>query len=163
MSHYQKLKSKLYSLEDLLDLVKIWKNEDQTIVFTNGCFDIIHAGHIDYLSKAADLGTKLIIAVNTDDSVSKLKGKHRPIQSELSRTMILSAMEFVNAVVLFGEETPYDLIKKIVPHVLVKGSDYKAENIVGYDIVTKNGGKVETLNFLPGFSTSAIEEKIKLS
>lgn len=160
MSHYQKLKNKHLELNQLLHLVETWKKNDEKIVFTNGCFDIIHAGHIDYLSKAADLGTKLIIGVNTDASVSKLKGKHRPIQSEFSRTMILSAMEFVDGVVLFEEETPYELINKIIPHVLVKGSDYKAENIVGYDTVIKNGGKVETLDFLPGFSTSAIEKKI---
>ena len=160
MSHYQKLKNKHLELNQLLHLVETWKKNDEKIVFTNGCFDIIHAGHIDYLSKAADLGTKLIIGVNTDASVSKLKGKHRPIQSEFSRTMILSAMDFVDGVVLFEEETPYELINKIIPHVLVKGSDYKAENIVGYDTVIKNGGKVETLDFLPGFSTSAIEKKI---
>lgn len=163
MSYQKKLQSKIYSLEELLKKVEEWHLKNDKIVFTNGCFDIIHQGHIDYLSKAADLGNHLIIGVNTDRSVSAIKGIHRPIQDEYSRLTILAAMEFVDAVILFDEDTPINLISKIIPNVLVKGSDYKATDIVGYDVVTKNGGKVETIDFLEGFSTSGIEKKIILS
>lgn len=160
MSYHQKIKSKILNLSQLDELVANWKKAEERIVFTNGCFDIIHQGHIDYLSKARDLGTKLIIGVNTDRSVSAIKGSHRPIQDEYSRMTILAAMEFVDAVILFDEDTPINLISRVIPNVLVKGSDYKAEDIVGYDLVVGNGGKVETLDFLEGFSTSAIERKI---
>ena len=156
-----KIKSKLIAVSALDELVVTLKKQGKKIVFTNGCFDIIHQGHIDYLAKAADLGTKLIIGVNTDKSVSAIKGPHRPIQDEYSRLMILAAMLFVDALILFDDDTPINLITKVIPDVLVKGSDYKAENIVGYDIVTHNGGSVETLDFLEGFSTSAIESKIR--
>lgn len=161
MSHYQKVKSKITQPSDLDQLIAKWKANNEHIVFTNGCFDLIHQGHIDYLSKAADKGTKLIIGVNTDKSVSRIKGQHRPLQDEYSRMMILAAMEFVDALVLFDENTPLKLINQVVPHILVKGSDYKKEDIVGYDTVISNGGSVETIDFLPGFSTSIIERKIR--
>lgn len=163
MSHHQKIKDKIISQGELNHLISEWKKNGESIVFTNGCFDLIHQGHIDYLSKAADKGSKLIIGVNTDSSVSRIKGSSRPIQDEYSRLIILSAMEFVNAVILFDEETPIDLINNVIPNILVKGSDYQAEDIVGYDTVINNGGRVETLDFLPGFSTSSIEDKIKNS
>lgn len=143
-----------------MSLVNTWKSNQEKIVFTNGCFDIIHQGHIDYLSKAADQGNRLIIGVNTDRSVSAIKGNNRPIQDEYSRLMILAAMEFVDAVILFDEDTPINLISKVIPNILVKGSDYKAQDIVGYDVVVNNGGNVVTLDFLEGYSTSGIEEKI---
>jgi len=160
MSHYQKIKSKIIENHFLDVFISKWKQSKETIVFTNGCFDIIHQGHIDYLSKAADKGTKLIVGVNTDRSVSEIKGPNRPIQDEYSRMMILAAMEFVDAVILFDEDTPINLINRVIPNILVKGSDYNTEDIVGYDTVINNGGKVETIDFLPGFSTSAIENKI---
>ncbi len=163
MSHYQKIKNKILSYSQLDELIKQWKDSGEKIVFTNGCFDIIHQGHIDYLAKAADLGTKLFIGVNTDNSVSRIKGPTRPIQDENSRLMILAAMEFTDAVILFDEDTPLKLIERIIPHVLVKGSDYKAEDIVGYEVVTSHGGRVETLDFLEGYSTTAIEKRIKNS
>jgi rfaE bifunctional protein nucleotidyltransferase chain/domain len=163
MSHHQRIKDKILSYQNLDITIAKWKADNQKIVFTNGCFDIIHQGHIDYLSKAADLGHRLIIGVNTDRSVSAIKGPHRPIQDEYSRMMILAAMGFVDAVILFDQDTPYELIAQIIPHILVKGSDYDITKIVGYDIVTKHGGQVETLDFLPGFSTSGIEQKIILS
>ena len=163
MSNYSSIKAKIKNNNSLMALITTWKSKGEKIVFTNGCFDIIHQGHIDYLAKASDLGTKFIIGVNTDRSVSAIKGPHRPIQDEYSRLMILAAMQFVDAVILFDEETPINLISNIIPNVLVKGSDYKAENIVGYDVVTKNGGNVETLDFLKGFSTSGIEKKIIIS
>jgi rfaE bifunctional protein nucleotidyltransferase chain/domain len=132
-------------------------------VFTNGCFDILHKGHVDYLAKAADLGEILIIGLNTDASVSKLKGPHRPIQDESSRLQIIASLGFVDAVILFEEPTPYKLIQLVQPDVLVKGSDYLPEEIVGYDIVKAKGGIIKTIDFLPGYSTSLIEKKIKLS
>lgn len=121
----------------------------------------MHRGHIDYLSKAADLGDILVIGLNTDSSVSKLKGNGRPIIDEYSRALLLASFVFVSAVVFFDEETPYNLIKQIKPDILVKGSDYSIDQIVGHDIVIGKGGQVVTLEFLPGFSTSAIERKIK--
>jgi rfaE bifunctional protein nucleotidyltransferase chain/domain len=147
--------------ETLMQKVRTWKNDNQPIVFTNGVFDLIHRGHADYLAKARQLGSALVIGVNTDASVSKLKGPHRPIQDEYSRMFILASFQFVDAVILFGEQTPYELIKLVEPNVLVKGSDYKAEDIVGYDIVKANNGQVKTIDFIPGFSTSLIEQRIK--
>ncbi len=164
MTSLRKIKSKIVAnKEGLGSILESWANENKRLVFTNGCFDILHRGHIDYLAKAADYGDVLVIGLNTDNSVSRLKGPHRPIQDEKSRAEIMAALEFVDLVVYFNEDTPYDLIKVVQPDVLVKGADYKAEDIVGYDIVTAKGGKVETLDFLPGYSTSAIEAKIKNS
>lgn len=154
-------KSKIVTLEALTVLRKTWKESGEKVVFTNGCFDILHRGHVDYLNKAAALGTKLIVAVNSDSSVSTIKSPTRPIQDEISRSEIMASLGFVDAVILFGEDTPFELIKTLVPDILVKGADYKPEDIVGYDIVTGNGGKVLTLDFLPGYSTSLIEKKIK--
>lgn len=161
MSNLAKIKSKIYSSDTLDIVLGEWKKKNKKIVFTNGCFDILHRGHIEYLSKAADLGDVLFIGVNTDASVQKLKGNDRPLQDEISRLMILAALDFVDGVMLFNEDTPYELISKIKPHILVKGADYKPEEIVGYDIVKANGGEVKTIEFLPGYSTSAIEQKIK--
>lgn len=161
MNKLEQLKSKIYTPEKLKSQLAIWEFQSKKIVFTNGCFDILHLGHIDYLSKARDLGDILIIGLNTDKSVRDIKGKTRPITDENSRAMILASLSFVDAIIFFGEETPYDLIKFVQPDILVKGSDYKAEDIVGYDIVKAKGGKVITLDFLSGYSTSAIEKRIK--
>lgn len=158
---YGIIEAKIKNPKDLLFMINAWKVLDNTIVFTNGCFDILHLGHIDYLSKAADKGDKLIIGLNTDASVKKLKGANRPITDEHSRAMLLASLFFVSAVVLFDEDTPYELIKTLKPDVLVKGSDYTVDTIVGSDLVLANGGKVETIEFLPGYSTSAIEKRIK--
>jgi rfaE bifunctional protein nucleotidyltransferase chain/domain len=136
-----------------------WRFHQNKIVFTNGCFDILHRGHIDYLANAADLGDVLIIGLNADESVSRIKGINRPIQDQTSRAMILSALHFVDAVVLFNEDTPYDLIKYVKPDILVKGSDYKPEEIVGYDVVNEKGGEIITIDFLEGFSTSNIIQR----
>jgi rfaE bifunctional protein nucleotidyltransferase chain/domain len=141
-------------------MLAIWQFQRKKIVFTNGCFDILHLGHIDYLSKAADLGDLLIIGLNSDKSVSKIKGNSRPIQDEISRAMVLASLGFVDVVVFFGEDTPYNLIKVTRPDILVKGADYKPEDIVGYDIVKNKGGEIITIEFLEGYSTSAIEKKI---
>lgn len=164
MSHHQRILSKLFtSTQTLQQQVKAWQNAGDKVVFTNGCFDLLHRGHVDYLAKAADCGQRLIIGVNTDASVSKLKGQNRPIQDEQSRLQILASLQCVDAVILFDEETPYELISLLQPDVLVKGSDYTPENIVGYDVVTAKGGEVKTIDFIPGFSTSSIERKIKNS
>jgi len=160
MTRLEVLLKKIPNPEELDRLLAYWKFKDQKIVFTNGCFDIIHRGHVDYLAKAADLGDVLIIGLNTDASTRRLKGPSRPINDENARALILAAMSFVSAVVMFDEDTPYKLIKKVQPDILVKGADYKPEDIVGYDIVMAKGGKVETLEYLPGYSTSLIEKKI---
>lgn len=162
MSKHSSVRTKIMETQQALQSqLALWRREKQRIVFTNGCFDILHRGHVDYLAKAADLGNKLIIGVNTDASVSKLKGPHRPIQDQESRMLILASLTFVDAVILFDEPTPYELIKLVQPDILVKGSDYQVENIVGYDIVQAKGGEIKTIDFIPGYSTSAIESKIK--
>ena len=132
----------------------------KSIVFTNGCFDVLHRGHIQYLGQAANLGDYLVVGLNTDASVKKLKGPTRPYLDEQSRALILAALGFVTAVVLFDEETPYDLIKKIKPQFLVKGGEYKVEEIVGYDIVKAKGGQVLTLPMVEGFSSTGIIDKL---
>lgn len=161
MNNLAKIESKIQTVESLPDLLKSWENQKKKIVFTNGCFDLLHRGHIEYLSKAADLGDVLFIGVNTDASVRKLKGNNRPLQDEYSRLLILGALEFVDALILFDEETPLELIRKVQPDILVKGADYKPEDIVGYDIVKTKGGEIKTIEFLQGFSTSDLEQKIK--
>ena len=160
MKHLEKIYDKILDDKSLDGRLNLWRREGMTIVFSNGCFDILHRGHVEYLSKAADYGDKLIIGLNTDDSVKRLKGPLRPVNDEKSRAMLLVALEFVDAVIFFEEDTPYNLIKRVQPDVLVKGKDYKAEDIVGYDIVTNRGGKVETIELVDGFSTTKIIEKI---
>ncbi|MGB0886433.1 MAG: D-glycero-beta-D-manno-heptose 1-phosphate adenylyltransferase, partial [Chitinophagales bacterium] len=149
-----KIQEKIQSLEALSDIVKGLKQKGETIVFTNGCFDIVHPGHIHTLSEAKDLGTKLIVGINSDSSVKKLKGDTRPIQNEDQRALTIAAFSFVDYVVLFENETPIKLIETLIPNILVKGGDYKIDEIVGADIVLKNGGKVEMIPFLKGFSTT---------
>lgn len=156
-----KISSKILSNKDIIIQVKKWKSNKKKIVFTNGCFDIIHRGHIDYLSKAKDMGDILIIGLNTDSSVSEIKGETRPIQDEISRAMILAAFQFTDAITLFDTPTPYELISLIEPDILVKGGDYKKEEIVGYDIIKKTGGRIEIIEFLEGYSTTNIEKKIQ--
>jgi rfaE bifunctional protein nucleotidyltransferase chain/domain len=156
----QNLQNKIVAFNELDKIIQQWKSQNQKLVFTNGCFDIIHLGHIDYLSKSKKLGDKLIIGLNSDFSVRNIKGNSRPIQDEKSRSAILAAFYFVDLVVIFDEDTPIKLISKIIPDVLVKGADYKKSEIVGFDVVSENGGDVITLDFLPGYSTSAIEKKI---
>ena len=161
MEKLMKIKSKIMMKEEVSGLMDVWKYMGLKTVFTNGCFDIIHYGHIDYLARAASLGGKLVIGLNTDASVSKLKGPNRPVQDEKSRALILAALQFVDAVILFDEETPKELISFLIPDILVKGSDYSIDQIVGADVVLNNGGRVETMDFVAGYSTSKIIEKIK--
>ena len=150
------INNKLLSREALETKLAEWRSAGETIVFTNGCFDILHRGHVEYLAQAADLGDKLIVGLNTDASVKRLKGESRPVNDEKSRALLLSALQFVDAVVFFDEDTPYELIKQVQPDILVKGNDYKPEEIVGYDIVTAKGGKVLTIDLVEGFSTTNI-------
>lgn len=159
-SHLEIIQSKIYSLNNLFPIINVWKFKGYKIVFTNGCFDILHRGHIEYLAKAASFGNKLIIGLNTDESVSENKGKNRPLQDEYSRALILSSLKFVDAVILFNEKTPEVLIKNIKPDFLIKGGDYKIENIVGFDFVKSYGGQVIVVEYLKNFSTSNIINKI---
>jgi len=151
---------KILNEKTLNSYLKLWDSQDKKIVFTNGCFDLLHLGHVDYLSKSKQLGDILFVGVNTDSSVKRIKGKKRPINDEISRSMILSSLMFVDAVMLFNEETPYELIKKIKPDILVKGGDYNLNEMIGSDIVLSKGGKIEIIDFLEGYSTTKIIDKI---
>jgi D-glycero-beta-D-manno-heptose 1-phosphate adenylyltransferase len=155
------IKSKIIDFNNLDSYLAYWKFKNFKLVFTNGCFDIIHRGHIEYLAQAANYGDILIIGLNTDSSVRRIKGESRPVQDEFARAITLASLQFINAVVLFDEETPYNLINKIQPDILIKGSDYKPENIVGYDIVKAKGGEIVTIDFIDGYSTTSIIEKLK--
>ncbi len=137
-----------------------WRFKKKKIVFTNGCFDILHRGHVEYLAKAAELGDKLIIGLNTDSSVRRLKGENRPVNNEEARAILLSSLIFTDKIILFEEDTPLQLINFIQPDVLVKGSDYQPEEIAGYDIVKTKGGEVITIELTKGFSTTSILKKI---
>lgn len=162
MSFHQKLSKKLHSKESLNIFLDTCRKQGQRIVFTNGCFDILHRGHVEYLTQARDLGDLMVLGLNTDSSVKRLgKSPERPINNEETRAIILAGLECVDAIVLFDEDTPYDLIKFVQPDVLVKGDDYKAEEIVGYDIVTAKGGKVITIPLVKGFSTTGLIAKMK--
>lgn len=161
MTRPEKLLKKIPDPVELEQLLAYWRFKDYKIVFTNGCFDLLHLGHIDYLAKASDLGDILVIGLNSDASTRRLKGPTRPINNEHARAMVLASLSFADTIVLFDEDTPYNIIKIIQPDILVKGADYKPEDIVGYDIVTAKGGKVVTIDYLPGYSTSLIEKKIR--
>ena len=160
MSKFDIIKSKILQGEEFERKLTYWRFKEYKIVFTNGCFDILHAGHVEYLSKAASEGNILVIGLNSDDSVRRLKGPHRPINNQQARAILLASLGFVDAVVLFDEDTPYELIKTIQPDILIKGSDYKPEEIVGYDILIAKGGLVKTVNLVEGYSTTSIEKRI---
>ncbi|MEA3347360.1 MAG: D-glycero-beta-D-manno-heptose 1-phosphate adenylyltransferase [Candidatus Auribacterota bacterium] len=140
-----------------------YKNQNKKIAFTNGCFDIIHVGHIRYLKKASECGDCLLVGLNSDSSVAKIKGSGRPLVSQDERKEILEAFECVDEVIIFDESTPFELIKAVKPDVIVKGGDWKAEDIIGKDIVEKNGGKTVTIEYIPGRSTTEFINKIKES
>jgi cytidyltransferase-like protein len=161
MSFHNQLKEKVVSQDQALKELKAWREKNKKIVFTNGCFDIIHPGHIDYLSQARDLGDILVLGLNTDQSVRRLnKGSNRPINDERTRAYVLAGLASVDLIVFFDEETPYNLIKLLQPNVLVKGNDYEVEKIIGFDILKENGGDVITIPFLEGYSTSSLIKKI---
>ena len=155
------IKGKVFHTEELHAKLNIWRLLEKKIVFTNGCFDLLHLGHIDYLSKAADLGDKLVIGLNSDASTSALKGLGRPIIDQYSRSIMLASLLFVDAVILFDDPTPIELIDQVRPDVLVKGADYTVDQIVGSDIVLGYGGDVQTIEYLSGYSTTSIEKKIR--
>ncbi len=153
------IQNKLIKDEEISGKLAYWRFLQKKIVFTNGCFDIIHLGHIIYLSKAADMGNVLIIGLNSDKSVKKLKGNKRPINNQYARSVVLASLFFVDGVIIFDDETPLELIKNIKPDILVKGSDYKEKEIVGADIIRNYGGDVVTVDFVDGYSSSEIIKK----
>ena len=155
------IQQKIIQRQELEKKLAYWRFMESKIVFTNGCFDILHRGHIEYLAKAANLGDVLLVGLNTDRSVKQLKGDSRPLQDGYSRALCLASLRFVDRVIFFDEETPYELIQYIQPHILVKGSEYKEKDIVGGDIVKQNGGKIATIDMIKGYSTSDIISRIK--
>ena len=156
-----KLKAKIFHIEDLSQIIKEWRLDGNKIVFTNGCFDLIHLGHLEILARSADLGDRLIVGINSDKSIKKIKGKSRPIIQEDSRAKQLAAIEFIDAVILFNEDTPFDLINILKPDVLTKGGDYKKNDIVGNELINKEQGEVVIIPLTQGYSTTSILEKIK--
>jgi len=154
------IKAKILDESTLPATLTRWRLFEQKIVFTNGCFDLLHYGHLHYLAAAKALGDKLIIGVNSANSVKKLKGVHRPINDDLTRYHLLASLSFVDAIIEFDAATPYKLIKTIQPKILVKGGDWQPEQIVGADLVLANGGVVKSLPFVDGYSTTNIESKI---
>jgi D-glycero-beta-D-manno-heptose 1-phosphate adenylyltransferase len=153
---------KIITLAEGIELRKQWKANGDKVVFTNGCFDILHLGHIDYLEKSSEFGTQMIVAVNSDASVRTLeKGVERPVNSEYARARLIAALEFVSMVIIFGESTPLELIQALNPDVLVKGDDYTIETIVGAKEVIAAGGEVKTIALVPDYSTTKIIQKLK--
>ncbi len=168
MDRLDYITEKIVSIEEAKRRISMWHMKNDVVCFTNGCFDILHLGHITYLAKAASLGKRLIVAVNSDDSVRLLnKAPNRPINNEQARMMVVAALGCVDLVVVFNEQTPFELINELLPDILIKGADYDAEEtdnkhpkyIIGSDVVKANGGKVETISFVEGYSTTAILSK----
>jgi rfaE bifunctional protein nucleotidyltransferase chain/domain len=155
------LLDKISDLNALKGKVSAWQNEGKKVVFTNGVFDLLHIGHITYMAKASELGDKLIIGLNSDSSVKRIKGDDRPVNDQDSRAALLAALFFVDAIVLFDEDTPLNLISALLPDILVKGADYAVENIVGAKEVMANGGEVKTIDFVEGYSSTSIIQKIR--
>lgn len=162
MKSVQVIPSKIYSLPDLEKAIRMWRLLNKKIVFTNGVFDILHEGHIASLSQAASYGNILIVGLNNDASVKRLKGDSRPVNSEQARALLLASLIMVDAVILFEEDTPLELIKTIMPDTLVKGGDYTIEQIAGAKEVLSNGGEVILADIVEGISTTAIIEKMKM-
>ena len=155
------LLNKITDIHSLKETVKLWQEDGKKVVFTNGVFDLLHIGHITYMAKAAELGDKLIIGLNADSSVKRLKGEGRPVNDQNSRALLLATFFFVDAIVVFEEDTPLNLISTLLPDILVKGADYAIENIVGAKEVIANGGEVKTINFVEGYSSTSIIQRIK--
>src|SRR6201991_2965977 len=155
------LVNKITDLPSLQKQVKNWQGEGKKVVFTNGVFDLLHIGHITYLAKAAELGDKLVIGLNSDSSVKRIKGEDRPVNDQNSRAALLAALFFVDAIVVFEEDTPLNIITAVMPDILVKGADYAIENIVGGKEVIANGGEVKTIDFVEGYSSTSIIQKIR--
>jgi D-beta-D-heptose 7-phosphate kinase/D-beta-D-heptose 1-phosphate adenosyltransferase len=160
-SKKESVQDKIMDREALARLCAGWKVKGEKVVFTNGCFDILHPGHIQLLLQAAEAGDKLVLGLNTDASVKRLKGEGRPVNDEQSRALIMAAQLYVDAVTLFDEDTPLELIQAIHPDVIVKGGDYTPETVVGNDFVTSYGGKVVIVPTVEGFSTTSIINRMK--
>jgi D-beta-D-heptose 7-phosphate kinase/D-beta-D-heptose 1-phosphate adenosyltransferase len=160
MNHLEAVQQKVMPLQDLLRLRNIWLFKSEPVVFTNGCFDLLHKGHIHSLTEAASFGKHLIVGLNSDESIKRIKNQGRPIQDETSRALVLAALGCIDAVVIFNEDTPLDLINSLIPDVLVKGGDYNMDTIVGAKEVLAHGGRVEVISLLPGYSTTRIEKHI---
>ena len=158
---FEHIENKIQDWDTLASSVKHWQSKGEKVVFTNGCFDLLHYGHIHYLAEARELGDKLIVAMNSAASVKRLKGEHRPINDELTRQYLLAALEFVDAVVVFEEDDPFNLIELILPDILVKGGDWQPHQIIGSDVVLANGGRVQSLPYIDGYSTTNLEKKIR--
>ncbi len=157
----QRIQYKIQELPTAREQVLAWRQAGEKVVFTNGCFDLLHYGHFHYLAEAADLGDRLVVGLNSSASVSRLKGSHRPIQDESTRQTALASLSFVDLVVLFEEDTPLHLITALLPDFLVKGGDYRTDEVVGASEVKAVGGEVVVLDFVPGYSTTRIEQKIR--
>ncbi len=157
----EKIESKLFQLNDLVKRIEFWRSLGDKIVFTNGCFDILHQGHIHLLSSCSELGERLIIGLNSDASVTRLKGESRPVNNEESRAILLASTQFTDAIIIFEENTPEELIHAIKPDILVKGGDWKPEEIVGSSFVKSYGGQVKTIPYLNGYSTTGIIQRSK--
>ncbi len=164
MNFHDSIDAKILSLRQLTDRLALLRQHQPkpVVVFTNGCFDLVHQGHVDYLSRARDLGDLLIVGLNSDASVRRLKGDSRPVSNETSRARVLASFAFVDYIVVFEDDTPLKLIENIVPDILVKGGDYNRENVVGADFVEQHGGRLELLSLVPGESTTRLVERIKL-
>ncbi|MDA9727113.1 D-glycero-beta-D-manno-heptose 1-phosphate adenylyltransferase [Bacteroidota bacterium] len=147
---------------DLQKTIKTWKKNNQKIVFTNGCFDILHLGHIKTLSESKKLGDKLVVGLNNDESVKVLKGKNRPVNNNYHRSMMLAALSFVDLVVFFEEDTPYNLIKLVLPNIITKGGDYEKKDVIGGDLILSKGGQINIIPLLPNLSSSKLIRKYKL-
>ncbi len=160
MNKFDSVTNKIIAADTLEKTLAYWRFRKFKIVFTNGCFDILHRGHIEYLAKASSHGDVLIVGLNTDNSTRKLKGDRRPVQDEQARALVLASLQFVDKIVLFDEDTPYNLIKQIQPDVLIKGADYMPEEIVGFDIVKAKKGEIITIDLIDGYSTSDILKKL---
>lgn len=160
MTRFELIEQKIQTWEQIFETASAWRAAGERIVFTNGCFDILHYGHLHYLSAARDLGERLVIGLNSAASVSRLKGPNRPINDELTRTHLLAALEVVDAVVIFESDTPIELIELLQPDILVKGGDWQPHQIVGSELVLARGGQVLSLPFVQGYSTTNIEQKI---
>jgi D-glycero-beta-D-manno-heptose 1-phosphate adenylyltransferase len=163
MSMLAQIEAKIHTWNSAQAAVQSWQQQGETVVFTNGCFDLLHYGHLHYLAQARDLGQRLVLGLNSAASVARLKGPHRPINDELTRTWQLASLNFIDAVVAFEEDTPWELLQVLQPDILVKGGDYEIATIIGADIVLARGGQVLTLPFVAGYSTTSIEQKIKNS
>jgi rfaE bifunctional protein nucleotidyltransferase chain/domain len=157
-----KLNNKIYTLNQLIDEVNNWKKQNKKLVFTNGCFDLIHLGHIEVLARSSDLGDKLIVAINTDESIAKIKGTNRPIIKEDSRIKQIAALDFVDAVILFNQDTPREILNSIFPDIITKGGDYEINDVVvGNELNRDGNGEVVIIPLTQGYSTTSILDKIK--